>query len=350
MSRTDAAKTPLSVGYTLPGEGQLTFPELIKRYSQDIGEVYFAFPGFASGRSPLGAESSYIDYDTTRRLVEDLTQISRLGIKLNLLFNAACYGDDAMSVQHQNTVCSMLDYLDQQGIYPNSATTTSPVTAHVLRQFDSKLEIRASVNMRITSVKQVQYVEHLFDSFCIGRDINRVPETLQQISEYLHSQGKTMSVLANSGCLRGCAMQTFHDNAVAHEQGIRSKRNITGVNLAGCHEFLANPKNHAAFLQNTWIRPEDLHHYDGVADMIKLATRMHSLPAVVIDAYARRRYHGNLADLFEPGHGPLFAPYVVDNDRFPEDWYERTSSCHKDCTRCNYCSTVKDQVFVNTAM
>ena len=67
---------------------------------------------------------------------------------------------------------------------------------------------------------------------------------------------------------------------------------------------------------------------------------------VVVDAYAKRRYHGNLADLFEPGHGPLFAPWVVDNDRFPADWYEKTSTCSKNCTECNYCESVRKQVFI----
>lgn len=341
------SKTKLSVGYTLPGEGQLSFVELIRRYQDDIGEVYFAFPGFASGRSPLGAESSFIDYDATRCLVEDLTQIVKMGIKLNLLFNAACYGDDALSVQHQNEVASVLDYLGINGIYPASVTVTSPVTAQIIHRIDPELEVRASVNMRIDTIKGIQYVEHLFDSFCIGRDINREPEKLLEISEYLHKQGKTMTVLANSGCLRKCSMQSFHDNAVAHEAGIRSKRNITWATVAGCREFYLNPDNWHKFLQNTWIRPEDVHHYDGIADYIKLATRMHALPAVVIDAYARHRYHGNLADLFEPGYGPIFAPFVINNDSFPEDWYEKTSNCSKECHKCNYCKSVWESVLVN---
>ena len=339
-------KTPLSVGYTLPGEGQLSFVDVIHRYRNAVGEVYFAFPGIASGRSPLGGETGFTDFDALSCLVEDLTRIRKMGVKLHLLFNAACYGGDALSVAHQNQVYSIMDYLDSKGLYPEGVTTTSPVTAQMLKKEDPALELRASVNMRIGTVKGVQYVEHLFDSFCVSKDVNRVPEMLHKIAEYLHSSGKKLSVLANSGCLRNCSMQSFHDNAVAHESEIRTKANIEWAQLAGCREYFSHPENYTAFLQNTWIRPEDLHHYDGVADVIKLATRMHALPTVVIDAYARRRYHGNLADLFEPGHGPLFAPWVVDNDRFPEDWYEKTSGCNKDCTKCNYCETVRKQVFI----
>lgn len=339
-------KTPLSIGYAQPGEGQFSFSDIVRRYQQDIGEVYFAFPGVASGRSPLGSETGFPDFDALMVLTEELSQTAKMGVKLHLLFNASCNGEDALSIAHQNQVYSIMSYLAGKGLYPNGVTTTSPVTAQILRQEDPELDIRASVNMRIGTIKGIQYVEHLFDSFCISKDVNRDPENLHRIAEYLHSNGKKLSVLVNSGCLRDCSMQSFHDNAVAHEAGIRTKANIEWAKLAGCREYLSKPENYTAFLQNTWIRPEDLHNYDGVADIIKLATRMHALPTVVVDAYAKRRYHGNLADLFEPGHGPLFAPWVVDNDRFPEDWYEKTTACHKDCTRCNYCESVRKQVFI----
>lgn len=339
-------KTPLSIGYAQPGEGQFSFSDIVRRYREDIGEVYFAFPGVASGRSPLGSETGFTDFDALAVLTEELSLVAGMGVKLHLLFNASCNGEDALSIAHQNRVYSVMDYLDSKGLYPAGVTTGSPVTAQILRREDPKLDIRASVNMRIATVKGIQYVEHLFDSFCVSKDVNRDPENLQRIAEYLHTNGKKLSVLANSGCLRNCSMQTFHDNAVAHEAEIRTKANIEWATLAGCREYMSKPENYTAFLQNTWIRPEDLHNYDGVADVIKLATRMHALPTMVVDAYAKRRYHGNLADLFEPGHGPLFAPWVVDNDRFPEDWYEKTTSCNKDCTRCNYCESVRKQVFI----
>lgn len=343
-------KTPLSVGYTVPAEGQIPFVELVSRYREEIGEVYYAFPDVSSGRSPLGRESAYTDFEALAYLTEDLKALCAMGLSTNLLFNASCGGADCMSLQHEREVVSILDYLEEKGIFPTSVTTTSPVTAEILRRNAPEVSVRASVNMRIQSIKGIQYVEHLFDSFCIGRDVNRDLETFARIAEYLHENGKTCSILVNSGCLRNCSMQSFHDNAVAHELEIRTKANLPWARPAGCRDFFSTPLHHVDFLQNTWIRPEDLHHYDGMVDLVKIATRMHFLPAVVIDAYARRRYHGNLADLFEPGHGPLFAPFVVDNDRFPEDWFETTSTCHKDCTRCSYCKKVKEKVFVNSEM
>ena len=341
-------KIPLCVGYSMSAEGQWSFPEIVSRYREAIGEVYFSFPGIAGGRSPLGHENGYVDHGATERLMQEISAIAQMGIRLDLLFNANCNGGDALSLAHERQVVSVLDYLYEHGCAPATVTTASPVTAQIVKRFDPKIDVRASVNMRISTIKGIQYVEHLFDSFCVFRDINRDLEALGNISDYLRRQGKGISLLVNSGCLRHCSMQTFHDNAVAHEAEIFTKANLPWAGESACRGYFSHPEHRAAFLQNTWIRPEDLHRYAGIIDSAKLATRMHALPAMVIDAYARGSYHGNLADLFEPGHGPLFAPYVIDNDRFPDDWFERTTACNKQCETCRYCETVEEQVFVNT--
>ena len=351
MKQTDAARrpeTPLCVGYSITGEGQMPFPEIVAKYRRSIGEVYFSFPGMAGGRSALGNESGYTNYHALSILTEEISEIARMGVKLDLLFNALCNGDDALSLAHQRDVISVLEYLTDHGCKPSVVTTASPVTAQIVHRFDEKIDVRASVNMRISTIKGIQYVEHLFDSFCIFRDVNRDLEQLARLSEYLRKNGKGISILANSGCLRACSMQTFHDNAVAHEAGIMSKANRPWAGVSGCRTYLSDPAHWTAFLQNTWIRPEDIYHYDGLVDSVKLATRMHALPAMVIDAYARGSYSGNLADLFEPGHGPTFAPYVIDNDRFPADWFEKTTACNKKCEECGYCESVRARVFINS--
>ena len=81
--------------------------------------------------------------------------------------------------------------------------------------------------------------------------------------------------------------------------------------------------------------------------MVKLATRMHARPRTVIDAYVNRSYRGNLLDLMEPGFGPALAPCIIANERFPADWFERTSTCNHRCHACDYCRTVLEQVLVN---
>jgi hypothetical protein len=81
---------------------------------------------------------------------------------------------------------------------------------------------------------------------------------------------------------------------------------------------------------------------------MKLATRMHALPGMVLQAYSSGSYYGNLLDLCEPGFGPIFAPEVIENSAFPADWFEKTSTCSKQCHQCNYCNEVLNNVLIKT--
>ena len=96
------------------------------------------------------------------------------------------------------------------------------------------------------------------------------------------------------------------------------------------------------------MRPEDLHHYEDLFDTVKLATRMHARPGMVIDAYCRGKFYGNTLDLCEPGFGRAIAPYIINNMAFPEDWFEKTTGCDKQCHQCGYCKSVLEKVLLNT--
>lgn len=99
-----------------------------------------------------------------------------------------------------------------------------------------------------------------------------------------------------------------------------------------CWRYYRRKENWGTFLQNSWVRPEDVHHYEPYFSVMKLTTRMHANPRMVIRAYCEGTFSGNLPDLLEPGHGPLFAPYIVDNTRFAKDWFVRTTRCDKNVT------------------
>ena len=85
----------LSVGYQYNEER--SFADVIRDYADSIESVYFPWIDTASGRSKLSGFDGYFDYNLQEGLVRDLEAIKALGVKLNLLFNANCYGADAMS-------------------------------------------------------------------------------------------------------------------------------------------------------------------------------------------------------------------------------------------------------------
>ena len=67
-------------------------------------------------------------------------------------------------------------------------------------------------------------------------------------------------------------------------------------------------------------------------------------PDMVISAYERETFDGNLLDLFEPGFSPAFFPCFIDNAAFPPDWFDRSSACTRECARCGYCEQLAGQV------
>ena len=179
------------------------------------------------------------------------------------------------------------------------------------------------------------------------REYNRDFDRIRELKSWCDREGKSLHILANSGCLSFCAVQTFHDNLVSHEARLDVDDCIVDDSPAFCWRHFRRPENRVDFLRNTWIRPEDVHHWEPYFSVMKLATRMHANPRRVIRAYCEERFTGNLPDLLEPGHGPVFAPYVIDNSRFPDDWFERTSRCRNRCETCDYCATVLERVLVN---
>ncbi len=334
-----------AVGYQLPEEDEEPLTEIVADYRERIAEVYFPWLDLPSGRSPMSARDGCVDWGAQARLEHDLGVFRDLGVSLNLLFNANCYGGESLSQALANRVCSLVDHV-QRAVGLAAVTTTSLMIARTVKRHFPAIDVRASVNMRLGTVKALEYVADLFDSFNVQREYNRDLDRLHELRAWADAHGKRLHFLANSGCLSFCSGQVFHDNLVAHEAQIAGTVNVADWNPSQCWTYLAEQSHWVALLQNTWVRPEDLHHYEGLFPVAKLATRMHANPRRVIRAYCEGRYRGNLLDLLEPSHAPLIAPYLIDNERFPEDWFERTTACDRRCQACGYCEQVLEEVLV----
>ena len=337
-----------AVGFQLYDVGEEPFSSIVQAYRDSISEVFFPWQDFATGRSPIATRHGFTDWTAQARTEEELKKIKAMGIKLDLLFNGNCYGQYAISEKLANSVCSVIAHLEEIDCGVDIITTASPAIAHTVKKHFPKIEVRASVNMKIGTVKGMQYLSDLFDSFHVQRDYNRNIPHLKMLKEWADQNGKKLIMLANSGCFRDCSGQVFHDNLVAHESEVCEVENIKDFTPYVCWRALKDRKNWPMLLQNTWVRPEDLHNYEGIFDTVKLATRMHQFPGMVIDAYVRGKYYGNTLDLFEPGFGRVIAPYIMDNSAFPKDWFEKTTNCDKQCHKCGYCEEVLKKLLLNT--
>lgn len=333
-----------SIGYQLAEPGEESIVDLAAEYREQLVEIYFPWVGEPSGRAVLDERRGYVDFSAQSRIEEDLLRLSEMGIRLNLLLNANCYGEHAASEYLQNRVMSIIEHLGRVGVAPAVVTTASPAVAFILQRHAPQIDVRASANMKIGTPTAMQQVADLFGSFCLQREYNRDLDHIRRVRQWTREQGKGLTVLANSGCLAHCPSQTYHDNLVAHEAQADEIRPLPDWLSTNCRRLMRAPANWAMILKATWIRPEDVRHYEGLCDHIKLATRMHSRPRRVLDAYCRGRTFGNLADLFEPSFAPALAPQILDATRMPEDFFQRVSTCGRRCENCRYCDDLLERL------
>jgi len=331
-----------AIGYRHVAEGE-RFSSVALDYPE-VREVFFPWPEEPSGRPKLG----YGDEDDPAELCDvlhdELLALKAGGKRLDLLLNANCYGEKAMSAELEAHIIDILATLVSWGAKPEVVTAASPFVARTVKRVFPEIETRASVNMRLTSLQAFKYLSPWFDSYYIGRDIQRNLDTVREFSDWCRANGKKLGLLANSGCLRNCPWQTYHDNLIAHSAAAIGETPAKDFNPHLCWTMYRDEKNLPEILKATWIRPEDLHRYEGLIDFVKLATRQHASPRQVVDAYIRDEYRGNLLDLLEPGFSPAFRPRFIDNAAFPSDWAERSGHCTRGCTDCGYCEKVFDSV------
>ena len=330
-----------SIGYQLPDEYDST-AEIVQDYQEHISSVYFSAPGHSSARSIVEQESQ-------EEMLEELRYIRNLGVSLTLLYNANCYGDGAVSSDFQKeileTVGSMVDAVGITDI-----TTTSPFVAKVVKKEFPQIKICASVNMWIGTEQAMKYLGDNFDGYYLQRELNRDFKRIKQLSDWCKQNGKQLRLLANSGCLYTCPFHTFHDNLVAHEKGASQLDNAMSSRPSPCWDMmhrLSDEEAAATFLQESWIRPQDIAQYEPYFEEVKLATRMHSNPRRVVGAYVRGKFSGNMFDLTEPSYSRRFHRHVLDATKFPADWFDRTSNCSRNCDSCGYCRKVVQDVLVS---
>ena len=326
----------LAVGHFL----NAPFVEACTPHVGRIREVFFAWPGVLSCRPA----PDFTD-EVRARMMADLRWCKANGILLDTLFNCNCYGDIAISPELADLVTRTLGEMDAEGLFPDIMTTTSPFIATVLRQRFPQVKTRFSVNMRIHGTLGFEPVMELFDSFYASREHHRDLAWLAKLGAWSRAHGKVLGMQVNSGCLRQCPFQTFHDNLHGHNRLAQSKVGEQfDFSVFRCKTNYERG-NYEDFLRATWIRPEDLPLYEEHVEIVKLATRRHAHPVEVLNAYATYAYDGNLADLMDPVHA---FPKAFDNKAFDTTplWPEvRGCTQANDCTHCGKCTKLLETVF-----
>jgi len=326
-----------SIGYQLPDELESTYA-LCEDFANAVSDVYFAFGTEPSGRAALCTEAEREAAEAMQ--LEELRAIRRMGKTLTLLYNANCYGAEAASDSLRRRVIALTERLKKE-LDITRITTTSPFIAQTVKaNFGNTIRVCSSVNMKIGSVSAMEQLTD-FDGFYVSKECNRDVTNLHRLKGWCDAHGKTLHLLANSGCLPDCAFQIFHDNLIAHQSEAERIGQADMGYAAPCHRYLAAMEPQAAitkFLQGSFIPPEEIARYEPLFSEVKLATRMHSRPRMVLTAYTRGRFTGNLLDLTEPSYSGLLSGWILDNTRMPKTWADAAFNCSRQCESCTACA------------
>lgn len=347
MSEHSPNAVKYEIGYRF-GDQDFDFLGMVAHFQQHIDTVFFPWLDMPSGRAALSNYRGDVDWSAQSRLEHDLHRLKDMGIRLNLLLNANCFGPKSVSVYLQKYIYSVIAHLSDAGAQVDIVTTCSPIVAEwVKRQFPG-IQTRASVNMRIGTVAGMSHVQDVFDEYNVQREYNRDLSRLAELKAWADARGKKLTLLANSGCLNFCSTQTFHDNLVAHEMEICEMDNVPNWQTPNCRKLLCKKENWKYVLQGSWIRPEDIHRYAHMFPVMKLATRMHQNPWMLLHSYVSGLHMGAVTDLLEPGFSAELSPFMLLNPLLPESWFEKTTQCDKRCHLCTYCERVLDAALVDS--
>lgn len=343
VSTADMAekKRRFAFGYYFGKRDGFSFRQLAEQYAPFLQEAYFPWPGLLSAREIGGNAASL-----RKQVIDDMRFCRSKGMRLDLLINATCYGDKAFTEEQRLDYFANLKEMDKAGIMPEIITTTSPYIAKITKSVDASIDRRASVNMRLNSTLAMEYVADEFDSFYICRDLQRDLPTVKMFAEWGKKNGRKICMLANSGCLRYCPWQTFHETLLAHDfPHIQKEMNALDMPPTLC-VGLVRGKQYEEILRASWIRPEELYKYDPYVSVFKLSTREADRPDLILKAYTSGSFDGDLLKILDPGFSFFIRPYIFDNKAFPKEWSEGkiAGKCAIDCTHCGKCTEVLNLV------
>lgn len=238
-----------------------------------------------------------------KKLAAYVRKVHNAGIAFNYLLNASCFENQEITRSGQRNIRKLLDWLSELGV--DAVTLNHPLLLQMIKSHYPSLKTRIGVFAAINTVQRARFWEgEGADCLCLEDiAVNRDFKLLAKIRETVKCD---LQLLVNNSCFYSCGMSNTHMNMLSHAS--QSKHRSKGFYIDYCilrcsREKLQDPVN---YIRATWIRPEDLHHYQKIGyQNFKIVER--NSPTALLQkrvlAYAEGRYEGNLLDLVQPyGH------------------------------------------------
>jgi collagenase-like PrtC family protease len=262
-----------------------------------VAELFGKLPSDSVGG---GRASFMLSPLTAKEFREHVRQAAAKGIGFNYLINPACMDNREYTKKGQAGLERLLGFVEECGV--TSVTVSLPFLLPILKKRHPRLKVRVGVYARVDNVAKAKFWEEM-GADCITLEsiaVNRDFAVLQAIRSAVQLE---LQLIANSNCMIFCPLSGQHMVNLSHasQKGHASRGFMIDYCALRCSaEKLADPTN---YLRSEFIRPEDVDLYTGMGfTSFKILER--GAPTAVlrqrVQAYAERRFEGNLLDLIQP--------------------------------------------------
>lgn len=318
--------------------------EVVKKYTKNVEELYLPADQAVVGsgrphKQPKG-------YD--KQIPVIISLMHKHGIKVNMLINGQSEG---LTFYKKGNLKRLLEYIrffsDECAL--DSITVIDTIHLQDIRNYIPDIKLHGSVNLMVNTVQKARYLKELgINMITIDKELNKNMSMIRKIKD---ATGLSLKMLVNDSCLPDCLFRIQHANAVSHvgrlsyDEYEEFGKDINPVFIRHCGKLYQ--KSPWLFFKSSFIRPEDIKHYEGIIDLVKIADRMGSTEEIlnIINAYSNGTYNGDLLDLIFVGKAALKKKGVsIFNEMLPEGFFDKIINCSKDCIKCNYCRDIYEDI------
>jgi len=243
-----------------------------------------------------------------KRLAASIKEAHACGLEFNYLLNSTCLNNAEWTIKGQRKITNILDWLVKLRV--DAVTVALPYLLELVKKRYPGLKVYVSDLAYVNTIRKAKIWEELgADRITLFNvDLNR---DFAMLGNIRRNTGCKLQVILNANCLINCPFYLYHANTASHAS--QSQHPLKGFVIDYCrircrYQQVIEPLN---FIRSTWIRPEDLHYYEGLGiDSFKIIDRGMTTKNIlsIVEAYIRRRYDGNLLDLFpDPSKSIVFA-------------------------------------------
>jgi len=241
--------------------------------------------------------------DKSKNYAKDYIQSAKKsGLSFNYLLNATILEGQEFESEGKKKILGEVEWIAKSGA--ETVTVAIPFLAKLIKAYFPELQVEASVFAHISNLKKLKkwQEECNIDGVCLDRGLTRKFEILEEIRKNTNLR---LKILANDPCISECPNELYHDDLMSiYSLPDKSKDYVHYCSFNCLNQFVNKPDE---IVRSTFIRPEDVSTYEGLGiDILKIVDRNKPTEWILnaVDAYEKRKYEGNLADILS-----LFSAY-----------------------------------------